>query len=63
MRTVTSKDGTTIAYDQMGEGPALILVGGATTARAAMVSDCDTLKSLPHVCRDYRPAAEECADG
>ncbi len=34
MRTVTSKDGTTIAYDQMGEGPALILVGGATTTRS-----------------------------
>lgn len=34
MRTVTSKDGTIIVYDQIGEGPAVILVGGATTARA-----------------------------
>ena len=28
-RTVTSRDGTTIAYDQTGSGPALILVTGA----------------------------------
>lgn len=34
MNTVTSKDGTTIAYDQYGKGPALILVGGATAYRA-----------------------------
>src|SRR4051794_41820254 len=29
MNTVTSADGTRIAYDRYGEGPALILVGGA----------------------------------
>jgi len=34
MRTVTSKDGTTIAFDQSGTGPALILVGGAFEQRA-----------------------------
>lgn len=34
MRTVTSIDGTTIAFDQMGSGPALILVGGAVQHRA-----------------------------
>ncbi|MFN8540910.1 MAG: hypothetical protein U0232_25955 [Thermomicrobiales bacterium] len=28
-RTVTSRDGTTIAYDQVGTGPALILITGA----------------------------------
>jgi pimeloyl-ACP methyl ester carboxylesterase len=33
MRTVTSKDGTTIAYDQKGSGPALILVLGALNSR------------------------------
>src|SRR5271165_6023157 len=33
MQTVTSKDGTRIAYDQSGKGPALILVPGATTTR------------------------------
>jgi pimeloyl-ACP methyl ester carboxylesterase len=34
MKTVTSKDGTTIAFDQSGAGPALILVGGALEYRA-----------------------------
>ena len=34
MRTVTSKDGTTIAYDQVGQGPALVLVDGALEQRA-----------------------------
>ena len=34
MNTVTSKDGTTIAFDRSGQGPALILVGGAIQHRA-----------------------------
>jgi pimeloyl-ACP methyl ester carboxylesterase len=34
MNTVKSKDGTTIAFDRSGEGPALILVGGALQHRA-----------------------------
>jgi pimeloyl-ACP methyl ester carboxylesterase len=34
MKTVTSKDGTTIAYDQVGNGPTVILVGGALQHRA-----------------------------
>jgi pimeloyl-ACP methyl ester carboxylesterase len=29
MHTVTSADGTQIAYDRYGEGPAVILIGGA----------------------------------
>lgn len=29
MHTVTSKDGSTIAYDRTGSGPAVILIGGA----------------------------------
>jgi pimeloyl-ACP methyl ester carboxylesterase len=33
MKTITSKDGTTIAFDQSGTGPALILVGGALEQR------------------------------
>lgn len=32
--TVTSKDGTTIAFERTGEGPALILVDGALCSRA-----------------------------
>src|SRR5688572_17815148 len=34
MQTVTSKDGTQIAYDKMGNGPAVILVNGALSSRA-----------------------------
>jgi pimeloyl-ACP methyl ester carboxylesterase len=34
MNTVTSKDGTTIAYDRSGAGPALVLVGGMFEQRA-----------------------------
>ena len=33
MHEVTSKDGTHIAYDKLGEGPAVILVAGAMCAR------------------------------
>src|SRR2546423_11752894 len=33
MRTVISNDGTPIAFDQSGQGPALILVAGALCAR------------------------------
>lgn len=33
MKKVTSKDGTSIAYDQAGQGPALILVDGAFGSR------------------------------
>lgn len=35
MKTIISKDGTPIAFDQSGQGPALILVAGALTTRAA----------------------------
>lgn len=33
MDTITSKDGTKIAYDKTGQGPAIILVGGAFSYR------------------------------
>jgi pimeloyl-ACP methyl ester carboxylesterase len=35
MDTLSSHDGTTIAYDQQGEGPALILVDGALTVHSS----------------------------
>ena len=35
MNTVTSKDGTTIAFDRSGEGPPLVVVGGALSTREA----------------------------
>ncbi|HEX8917150.1 MAG TPA: alpha/beta hydrolase [Chloroflexota bacterium] len=38
MQTVTSKDGTTIAFDQSGDGPALILVAPAFGTRADQAS-------------------------
>lgn len=34
MNTVTSRDGTTIAFERSGEGPALVLVDGALGSRA-----------------------------
>ena len=34
MQTVTSQDGTKIAFDKVGSGPAVILVNGAMAYRA-----------------------------
>ncbi len=38
MQTVTSQDGTTIAFDKVGSGPAVILVNGAMAYRAFVPS-------------------------
>ncbi len=46
MRTIISKDGTSIAFDQLGQGPALILVAGATATRVAAAALSATL--APH---------------
>src|SRR5688500_16908076 len=46
MRTVRSKDATTIAFDQSGTGPALILVGGMFEQRA-MDSETAQLAAFP----------------
>ena len=35
MDTVTSKDGTTIAFDRLGDGPAVILVSGGSVDRSS----------------------------
>jgi pimeloyl-ACP methyl ester carboxylesterase len=35
METVTSRDGTTIAFDRMGEGPPVILVSGGSVDRTS----------------------------
>jgi pimeloyl-ACP methyl ester carboxylesterase len=35
--TVTSNDGTTIAYDRSGDGPPLVVVNGAMSQRADVV--------------------------
>ncbi len=52
MRTVTSKDGTTIAFDQSGTGPALILVGGAFEQRA-MDSETAQLAAFPLLAQHF----------
>ena len=44
MKKVRSADGTTIAFDQLGKGPALILVGGALEQRAM---DSETAQLAP----------------
>ncbi len=46
MRTVVSKDGTIIAFDKSGTGPALILVGGALEHRT-MPTATAQLAALP----------------
>lgn len=46
MKTVTSKDGTSIAYDVYGSGPALILVGGALQYRAFDIPTAELAKQL-----------------
>jgi pimeloyl-ACP methyl ester carboxylesterase len=43
MQTVSSADGTTIAYERQGTGPALIIVDGALCARGAKAGLADLL--------------------
>lgn len=43
MDKVISQDGTPIAYDRVGEGPALIVVAGATATRSAVASQAEAL--------------------
>ena len=45
--TLSSRDGTSIAYDARGEGPALILVDGALTVHSGSGSELATLLA-PH---------------
>jgi len=45
MEKVVSKDGTEIAYDVTGSGPALVLVAGAFTDRSRYVQDAEALAS------------------
>ena len=51
MKTVQSADGTTIAFDQLGKGPALILVGGALEQRAM---DSETAQLAPLLAEHFR---------
>ena len=45
MNTVRSKDGTTIAFDRSGSGPALILVAGAMSTRRSAADVASRLAS------------------
>ena len=46
-KTVTSRDGTTIAYEQLGSGPAIVLVGAALSDRG------DTAKLAKLLAREF----------
>ena len=48
METVTSRDGTAIAFDRSGEGAAVILVGGAFQHRAFDPATTDLAARLAH---------------
>ena len=43
MNTVTSRDGTTIAYDQRGDGPAVVLLPGGSVDRMSNAGLADEL--------------------
>jgi pimeloyl-ACP methyl ester carboxylesterase len=54
VKTIISKDGTTIAYDQYGKGPVVILVTGALGTRShAMSNDLAKLMSSNFTVIDY----------
>ncbi len=46
METMASRDGTTIAFDRVGQGPPVILVGGGPTDRSAQITLAELL--APH---------------
>lgn len=52
MHTITSADGTLIAYERTGSGPPLVLVGGAFSYRRFCPLCC---RSSPEVCRKRIP--------
>src|SRR6266508_2492662 len=55
MRTVTSADSTTIAYEQTGDGPPVILVGGAFNDRTRVAAlAAELAPALTAICYDRR---------
>ena len=53
MSTVKSADGTTIAFDAIGEGRPLIMIDGATAHRAVNPSNAEVAKLLSDEFRTY----------
>jgi pimeloyl-ACP methyl ester carboxylesterase len=43
MDTVTSKDGTTIAFDRLGDGPPVVLIAGGSVDRQSNVALAELL--------------------
>jgi pimeloyl-ACP methyl ester carboxylesterase len=54
METVTSADGSVIAYDRVGDGPALIVCNGALSTRTAFAAPCDLARQFTVVTYDRR---------
>jgi len=54
METVTSADGTVIAYDRVGQGPVLIVCVGAFCTRATFVAPPDLARQFTVVTYDRR---------
>jgi hypothetical protein len=63
MRTVTSHDGTTIAYDRLGDGPAVILVSGAMCGRDTNAALAERLSGSLTVINYDRRGRGESGDG
>lgn len=54
MKRVTSKDGTAIAFDRSGQGPAVILISGASTSRIANAALAELLSSHYGLVDEYQ---------
>jgi pimeloyl-ACP methyl ester carboxylesterase len=54
METVTSADGTAIAYERVGEGPVLIVCNGAFCTRTAFVAPANLARQFTVVTYDRR---------
>ena len=63
METVTSADGTTIAYDRLGSGHPLVLVGGALCDRQSLRPLADVLASDFEVVTYDRRGRGDSGDG
>ncbi len=62
METALSADGTTLAYDRLGDGPPVILIGGATCTRGITASLAEALSAQCTVINFDRRARGESDD-